>query len=264
MVNSSDLKTSDGLQTAFPRNAFHVLWTVLVALGVVVAVFIPVIAGTIAWVIQHGVPSRAVLQTPQFQLYAVYMQGVGETLAAIYLLALMPVLAKVPLRRIGFRSPQAADAGAIVLGIVAMFLVVGIIATFISKSLHFSTPETAIDVYKHLTGGSRAGFVFFGAIVAPVFEETMFRIFLFNAFRKWFGLGWGIAISSFLFGLAHVQPPWNDPRMYLSICFPLMIGGAILAYVYYRTGKAWASMVVHAGFNLISFALLTFYPNLAK
>ena len=52
-----------------------------------------------------------------------------------------------------------------------------------------------------------------------------------------------IVLSALCFGGAHFSP---------TALLPLAGGGAVLAYVYYRTGALTASMIAHAGFNLFS------------
>lgn len=262
MENSSALQSSDDSLIDYPPNAFPVGWTILCAIGIALIFLVILVGGSATWLAQHGF-DQAGLQRAATSMYFVNVQGVAEILVIIYILAIMPFLSKLSLRQIGFRSGTANDWKIAGLGIVAMFVVVTVVAGLFTTLLHFKNEEAALAVYTHATGGDKVLFVLFGIILAPIFEEFVFRIFLFSMFRKWFGTGWAIALSSFLFGIAHWQPP-NVPAMYLSITLPLMLGGALLAYVYYRTGKAWASIVTHGAFNAITFLAVTLVPSLAK
>jgi hypothetical protein len=256
------LRTSDDSLIDYPPKAFNVGWTILALAGLALIFFVVLIAGSVLFLAQHGF-DRSALQQAASGMYFVNVQGVAEVLAIAYILAVLPSLSMLSLREIGFRRGTSRDWGIAGLGIVAMFVVVTVAAGALTNILHFKTPEVAIAIYQHANSANKVLFVLFGVILAPVFEEFVFRIFLFNVFRKWFGTAWGIGLSSILFGLAHWQPP-NVPAMYLSITFPLMLGGALLAYVYYRTGKAWASIVTHGAFNAVTFLALTLVPSLAK
>lgn len=262
MENSSALQSSEDSLIDYPPNAFNIGWTILAAAGLALLFLVVLVGGSIFYIAQHGF-DRSALQQASTSMYFVNVQGVAEVVAIAYILAILPSLSKLSLRQIGFRSGTGNDWKIAGLGIIAMFVVVTVAAGALTNLLHFKTPEVAIAVYQHADGTGKVLFVIFGIILAPVFEEFVFRIFLFNMFRKWFGTGWGIALSSFLFGIAHWQPP-NVLAMYLSITFPLMLGGALLAYVYYRTGKAWASIVTHGAFNAITFLAVTLVPSLAK
>lgn len=262
MENSSALRTSDDSLIDYPPNAFNVGWTILAALGLAVIFFIVLVAGSIVFLAQHGF-DQSVLRQATTSMFFVDVQGVAEVIIILYILAIMPSLSKLSLREIGFRSGTPRDWKIAGLGIVAMFVLITVVAGAFTTLLHFKTPEVAIAVYQHANSTDKVLFVLFGVILAPVFEEFVFRIFLFSMFRKWLGTAWAIGLSSFLFGIAHWQPP-NVPAMYLSITFPLMLGGAVLAYVYSRTGKAWASIVTHGAFNALTFLAVTLVPSLAK
>lgn len=262
MENSSALQTSDDSLTGYPSNAFNVGWTLLALAGLGIIFFVVLFAGSTLWMAQHGYDPVA-LRRAATSMFFVNVQGVAEVLIIVYVLAILPWLSKLSLPEIGFRAGTARDWKIAGLGIVAMFVVVTVVAGLFTNLLHFKNEEAALAVYTHASGANKVLFVLFGIILAPVFEEFVFRILLFNIFRKWFGTGWGIGLSAVLFGLAHAQPP-NVPAMYLSITLPLMLGGALLAYVYYRTGKAWTSIVTHGAFNAITFLAVTLVPSLAK
>jgi membrane protease YdiL (CAAX protease family) len=50
----------------------------------------------------------------------------------------------------------------------------------------------------------------------------------------------------------------------LFAAVPLALGGMILCYVYYRSRNAFASMISHCLFNLLSIVALLMSPNLTK
>lgn len=85
-------------------------------------------------------------------------------------------------------------------------------------------------------------------VVAPLTEEMFFRGFMFPAFRDRLGEAGGIAASAAVFAVAHWQP------LALPALFAL---GALLAWLYQKTGSLWPGIVLHATIN--SVAILTLF-----
>ena len=98
----------------------------------------------------------------------------------------------------------------------------------------------------------------FVALLAPVYEELLFRRVLFgrlwSAGRPWLGM----ALSSALFACMHEIPGLggNPPLAgaLLWACYAVM--GALFAWAYRRTGTLWAAIAAHAVNNAIAGALL--------
>lgn len=81
-------------------------------------------------------------------------------------------------------------------------------------------------------------------ILAPLFEELVFRAHLQSAIRKATGMPWlAVIIASALFALVH-GIWWMMP--------PLFILALGLGYVYERTRNIWANILMHALFNALS------------
>lgn len=171
-------------------------------LGAAVILMVLTFGGLIAWAATHGF-SVAELSAAGNGLTGVVLQSGAEIVAVAFVIALVPALAKMPLRDVGFRSISRENIGTIAIGIFVMFVVATLLSSLLQSLLHFKTPETAVGMYMKLSGLQRAVFVFFGVIIAPFCEETFFRVLLFNAFRRWWGLIPGAIVSSVLFGLAH-------------------------------------------------------------
>ena len=83
--------------------------------------------------------------------------------------------------------------------------------------------------------------------LAPCFEELLFRGFLLPWAGERWGIAWGLAASSLLFGFIHLQP-WALP-MLASL-------GLVLGLAVRRSGSLWTSIAVHACWNGSIFALL--------
>jgi hypothetical protein len=78
-------------------------------------------------------------------------------------------------------------------------------------------------------------------VLAPVFEELLYRERLLGALRSLWGWRWGLVVSSALFALGHM-----DPRV-MPVAFA---GGVVCGAVMLRTGSLAAVIGLHAGWNL--------------
>ena len=98
----------------------------------------------------------------------------------------------------------------------------------------------------------------FGALLAPAYEELLFRRVLFG--RLWrAGRPWlGMVLSSAAFALIHELPGLSEnswPATFqLWLTYGLM--GAAFAWVYRRTGSLWAAIGAHALNNAIACTLM--------
>ena len=95
-----------------------------------------------------------------------------------------------------------------------------------------------------LDGYGLAALLFSSVVVAPIFEEIVFRGFLFQGLRGKTGAIWAAIISSAFFALTHTQ---YDSWGWLSVGTM----GMIACYLTYRTGSLKSSMAMHALGNLL-------------
>ncbi len=100
----------------------------------------------------------------------------------------------------------------------------------------------------------------FAVVLAPAYEELLFRRVLFG--RLWQGgrMWLGMLLSSLAFALIHEIPgtsangPWEIAQLWLV--YGSM--GAAFAWLYQRTGTLWAPIVAHGLNNAIALAALVF------
>lgn len=88
-----------------------------------------------------------------------------------------------------------------------------------------------------------ATLLFSAVIVAPVFEEIVFRGFLFQGLRKKTGAVWATVISTVIFALIHTQ---YDLWGWLSVG----LTGVAACYMTLRTGSLKSAITLHALTNL--------------
>lgn len=101
----------------------------------------------------------------------------------------------------------------------------------------------------------------FGVLIAPAYEELLFRRVLFGrlwaAGRPWLGL----VLSSAAFALMH-EIPGTTGNSWLAtgvLWGNYAFMGAAFALVYWRTRTLWAAIAAHALNNAIALALLKLY-----
>jgi membrane protease YdiL (CAAX protease family) len=83
-------------------------------------------------------------------------------------------------------------------------------------------------------------FFFTAAIAAPIFEEILFRGFLLPSLTRYMSVWAAIALSSFIFAVAHLS---------LSEVLPLTTLGMVLGIVYTRSRNLLSSMLLHSLWN---------------
>ncbi|MCE5328963.1 CPBP family intramembrane metalloprotease [bacterium] len=93
------------------------------------------------------------------------------------------------------------------------------------------------------------------SVIAPICEEIFFRGFLYQGFKKRWGVLAGILISSFLFASAHLD---------LYNFIPLMAIGWILAYIFHKTKSLFPVIFLHAIYNLLMIMVLLSQLNQIK
>jgi membrane protease YdiL (CAAX protease family)/galactitol-specific phosphotransferase system IIB component len=95
-----------------------------------------------------------------------------------------------------------------------------------------------------IDAGSGADFyllVFNVAVLAPLFEEFLFRGFFFQQFRRFYSLPNAILLSAAIFAAVHLS---------IESFLPLFGLGVLLATVYHTTRSLWAAVITHALWNL--------------
>lgn len=97
----------------------------------------------------------------------------------------------------------------------------------------------------------------FGILVAPFFEELVFRGFLFAAFERAHGPWAALLVTSAVFAALHgAQYGWRWQQLAV-----LMAVGCVFGGIRMQSGSTKASTIVHASYNALLFlALTTFQP----
>lgn len=262
MENNSPSATSQESQTLFPPKSFHWLLTIVLLAGAFVVFFV-IVAAAVFLAIAGGATTPAGIRSWFLGLPAVQIQMAGEIAAVAFLLFLLPLVAQMSLRDLGFRPLKLSDVGYIAAATLAMVIVTDGLASLLESALHTKVSEQAVTLYLSMkTPLAKAEFALLGTVVAAVFEETVFRIVLFNAVRKWAGFWTGALVSGLFFGLAHLQS--GSVTQGIVLALPLALGGVILCAAYAKTRNAYVPILTHGLFNSISLVALLFAPQLGK
>ncbi len=91
--------------------------------------------------------------------------------------------------------------------------------------------------------------IVFAVAIAPVFEEFLFRFFIYGVLKRYFGCFFGVALSALLFSAAHAHFP---------SFVPLFVLGSCLAIAYEWSGSILVSMTMHSLFNSLTLTALAF------
>lgn len=194
---------------------------------------------------RHGDPRHLPIST-QLGLAAA-----SDVPVVLFLLFILPKLARGTLADIGIRPPTRADLRTALLGAAAMWVAVESAALLMQKLTGRPPNEAAIALLRGVNGPAEAlAFALVGAVVAPVAEELAFRAFLFRAIERYVPFWPAAAISGMCFGIVHISAPTATDVFGLGV--PLAIGGMVLAYVYARTRCLWTNVAAHAAFNSVS------------
>ena len=94
------------------------------------------------------------------------------------------------------------------------------------------------------SGAGVALFVLVAVIMAPLFEEIVFRGFLFRGFANSWGWVWG--------ALASARRLRRSPTCSWTCSCRWPRSASSLAWAYKRTGSLWTSITMHALFNAIA------------
>ena len=262
-----------GRSRKWPLALVMVIDLILIAVAVLVlsiavlAVFIAVRA------VQQGVPLGSLANN---QDQALKLLGPDGTFVSLLIqngiCVLVPILRvalirREPLAEIGFQAP--APGRLITLGVgMAVVMYAGSIALSLLFQ-QFGIEQNQAEQFKKqfsLTPGDTFGQLLFlvgGGLLAPIGEETLFRGYVFNAFRLTFmSKRWGIPLaylaSALLFAGIHV---FGVTQGAVALVVPIFFIALVLAWGMHRTGSLLPGIVAHALFNTVQLVALIYCIN---
>ena len=170
-----------------------------------------------------------------------------ETTAAAYLIGAFLVWGVTTLwmRRTKRTLPSLAHKTAPWKPIAAGLLVTCLVGLAWVGVLRHSSEAALAQAYFKIpqtwASDDRGHWLFLATVVlaAPIFEEWLFRGLLYRNLRRTWGIATSVVITTLLFTAIH---PMASSVGVLTLA-------VVTALVFERTGRLWASMAVHAGYN---------------
>ena len=138
------------------------------------------------------------------------------------------------------------DSGRGVLGYLAVFPVCWGLMLLIGSLLRWLAPDypqpphSLLEAMSHMDMMWKVLIAFSAIIMAPWFEEVLFRGLLQSMLRRFIGPWPAILIASAIFAMFHAQPQHWPPLFALSVA---------LGYNYERCGRLWPAILIHMLFN---------------
>lgn len=141
------------------------------------------------------------------------------------------------------------DAWAIPAGLGA-YGVLLLAVTPITLLLPPGKEQEVVDELKKATGFKLATLAIAAGILAPVFEELLYRGLLQRALRRRVAPEIAIGLAALIFALSH---PLLDPTLATFAIVPALLGLGIISGIAAEwTGTLSVSIYLHVGFNLIT------------
>jgi membrane protease YdiL (CAAX protease family) len=221
-------------------------------LAIVLTIVLSHIMGPVA---SGSGPPRPIRLTPvMMQVQLVFQLGI-TALVIVFL----KDYRRLPVRQLSgwLRTGLIATTGTALLWIVPAMLILGVFNLGLIKLLKSSGVSLdAQPITYALKDVSNPSLLALSAIVlavgAPLMEEIVFRGVLYSNARRWFPKWYALAASSLFFAVVHAN---------LLSFIPLAALGAIFAEVYDRTRNLAVPVIMHGFFNLSSFLMLVFAPD---
>ncbi len=141
-------------------------------------------------------------------------------------------------------APPFLRATTAALRMYCLLLPVVFLATILNALIFQGGPPHAVAGYLlEEPDPLQLGTLALGAVIAaPLGEELFFRGFLYRAMRQRWGVRWALLATSLLFAFIHSSPSAFLPYAALGLAFGL---------VYEWVGSLWASITLHALWNLV-------------
>ena len=269
----SQVRTPEAATLPLPLRS--VLPAFALDIGIAVALSVStMMAGLLGWAAWRGIqlaqaaegaPDVAALQSrlgtpPVLFLIVMTLLSTGGTALVLYLWRRRATPAERRGSAERLRRPGtwlwAAGAG------LATFLFSSLM-TVGARALGLDLQASNLDLIREGLARFPVFLALFAVVLAPLYEELLFRRVLFA--RLW-QAGWpvlGMALSSLVFALVHEMPGLNgkpaESTAFLIVVYAGM--GAIFAWVYRRTGTLGAPIAAHILNNAIALAVLQVYGN---
>lgn len=160
---------------------------------------------------------------------------------------------RTPWRALGFARPVNASS-ALAVGIAFGIAFKLAMKSLVMPLLHADPVNQAYHYLAH-NNSAMPGMILEIIVGAGVGEEIVYRGFLFERFRTFFGSGHVATAAMVLFG-AIVFGAIHYPVQGLPGAEQAFFTGLVLGAIYAKTGRIWMLMVAHAAFDLTALTII--------
>jgi len=177
-------------------------------------------------------------------------------LAAVEAIALLAGVYFFGLRRLHYRWKDIGfkkiESKWLVITILISIIVIPLsglitILFMLALGLPLENPQLEFLIPDDISWMSGIGMFILGGIIVPIAEEVFFRGVLYKWLRERWGVFIGVSVSSFIFGLVHID---------IAIAATAFMLGIILALVYEYSDSLWTAILIHIINNGIKIILL--------
>lgn len=173
---------------------------------------------------------------------------VGTAVAGLLASVFAWVRARPHRRRLGLVRPTAGHLGVAVL-LVPVFLGVALAWSLLLEALgQPSEPQRIVEeILADPTAPAALFALVYGAFVAPLVEELLFRGLLLVPLAERHGAAVSVLLTGVVFGLLHLSDP--------ASVVPLSLFGMALGGLRLWSGSLWPPVLLHVGNNTLAFSL---------
>lgn len=151
------------------------------------------------------------------------------------------------------RRPRTKDARAAVLGFLAVYallIIANLIVGIFSPQINNQKQNLG---FNNISTNSQNILAFLAlVIIPPLGEEPLVRGYLYAGLRRWWRFWPAALLTSFLFGVAHLEFGSGGPLVWGAAIDTFLLS-IVLVFLRERTGALYAGMAVHMLNNLIAF-----------
>lgn len=208
------------------------------------------VAGIIGSFIILGIGTGWIASWWPHQRILLYLNGFLTQLMFFILLGVLARIRKWSWSDFGWRKIELHKFGGTVLKVYALTWIVNIVYSIFLYQKGIAPPST--DVYTQLFGNATPlTFILnliLAGILAPIFEETLFRGIIFGGLQSYFGKWTSAILSAIFFSSLHLQVYGFLPRFIL---------GFMLAYLYDKYKSLYPSIALHSLNNVVALTLVS-------
>jgi membrane protease YdiL (CAAX protease family) len=155
------------------------------------------------------------------------------------------------------------------IALVPIFIVIAVVVKFMQVAVANGLGDLIL-LYEELFKVPLSAFFHFilseisGLILAPIWEEFLFRGVIFWVLSRRFGPVVAIVVPSLLFALLHIDPNafTNYNYLFISIILALFVESVLKSYIVYKTESLTIPTLMHIAGNIVALLIELLYKQM--